>query len=350
MAKRRRGASSTKLQKRAAQTVSPRGAVQAATKPAYKKAEKLPVKVPKKPAAKKPIVNQTVDQVKSVRSGAAAAKKVAATQKKIAKAQKDLSKQPRKKTRSDEIYNARRRAKRVRDRILKDIQAGKTTMQENRSFLENLESTIAATYAGKKGAESAKTAMEAARLLQQMAPANLKRSERLDKAFGFKLNQANKFGDVLGADGQIVAKQKTREALEIKAFYTATQELWQGKPLSERNKIIKSALGASTLEEAFTKVMSNEKVKAAVNGALVTEELKAIEAVYSSASAEEVASMLRQRLHGKIPQQELEELIAQRTQDYISAGERTTDDLDYDEPEPNHDGSPIEFLMLRGLF
>ncbi len=49
-----------------------------------------------------------------------------------------------------------------------------------------------------------------------------------------------------------------------KAFYRATQRLWEGAPPEQRNKIIMEKFGVRTLGEAFDVVMSDKSVQMAV--------------------------------------------------------------------------------------
>lgn len=50
-----------------------------------------------------------------------------------------------------------------------------------------------------------------------------------------------------------------------KAFYRATQRLWEGVPAEQRNTLIMQKLGVSTLGEAYDIVMKDETVRSAVS-------------------------------------------------------------------------------------
>lgn len=50
-----------------------------------------------------------------------------------------------------------------------------------------------------------------------------------------------------------------------KAFYRATQRLWEGAPAEQRNTLIMQKLGVSTLSEAYDVIMKDENVQRAVN-------------------------------------------------------------------------------------
>lgn len=51
--------------------------------------------------------------------------------------------------------------------------------------------------------------------------------------------------------------------IETKAFYRATQKIWQGKA-GNRNQLIMDYLGVDTLQSAFDIVLSHPKIKAAI--------------------------------------------------------------------------------------
>lgn len=160
--------------------------------------------------------------------------------------------QSRPKKQSDEIYNARRRAKRAAARIereaAKQQQTGKAKAATE-SYVQALREQIAKTYV-RKG-ESNVEARRAARALdvQTMGKGTLTSEQRQNVIFERQLN--------LAGAGMPSTLAKTPEAAQaaVKIFYKATQSVWQGLAPQDRNKAIMAHLGVATLQEAYLEVL-----------------------------------------------------------------------------------------------
>ena len=166
---------------------------------------------------------------------------------------------PRPKRRSDEIYNARRRAKRLAARIERDM-ANQTPSERaaSRSYLATVREQIARTYTPRKGAPETRSALmdeaeSSARELDRMTRgvrgvrgrtgrANQLFSQQLNAA---RLERASMFGK-MGSE-------------QVGIFYAATRNIWQGRDPRKRNEYIMKALGTSSLEEAFRKVIRENR-------------------------------------------------------------------------------------------
>lgn len=162
----------------------------------------------------------------------------------------------RAKRKSDETYNARRRAKRAAARIQRDMQGmSRSERAAAQSYLDTLNERINATYASKTGtrqqrAQSVERASQAAQQLDRATKgvrAQRSATARTNKLFEQQVNRA-RLGEpsTLGRYG----------AAEVDVFYAATRRIWQGKPAKDRNKLIMESLGTSSLREAFTSVLS----------------------------------------------------------------------------------------------
>lgn len=165
----------------------------------------------------------------------------------------------RPKRRSDEIYNARRRAKRLAARIERDM-ANQTPSERaaSRSYLATVREQIARTYTPRKGAHETRSALmdeaeSSARELDRMTRgvrgvrgrtgrANQLFSQQLNAA---RLERASMFGKMGGE--------------QVNIFYAATRNIWQGRDPRRRNEYIMKALGTSSLEEAFRKVIRENR-------------------------------------------------------------------------------------------
>lgn len=169
---------------------------------------------------------------------------------------------------SDEIYNARRRAKRRVASLEKKLAKGLPPQQarEAREQIANLQSDIARTYATKGARESAadkaRRASVAASLQRSVTKQRareergLVRNERANAAFMAEMNRASK-GDIdtqFGASG----------AARVKVFWTMTREMYAQARNADRAQLIMDRLGVSTMAEAFNRVMTTPAAAAAV--------------------------------------------------------------------------------------
>jgi hypothetical protein len=159
--------------------------------------------------------------------------------------------QSRAKTQADEIYNARRRAKRAAARIEREAAKEQLTGRAKaaaESYVQSLREQIAKTYA--KGRDSAE-AKRAARVLdvQTMGKGTKTAEQRQNVIFERQLNLAG-----AGMPSTLAKTPATGQAA-VKIFYKATQNIWQGLDPKDRNKAIMARLGVTTLKEAYLHVL-----------------------------------------------------------------------------------------------
>lgn len=157
---------------------------------------------------------------------------------------------PRAKRKSDELYNERRRAKRLAARIEKQQFRTAREQQAAQSYVTNLQKQIERTYVS-KGVEI-EEAFKAAKALSVQTRREVRTaSQRANEIFTREINLASSDNEsTLGANG----------AKYVKIFYTATQSIWEGQPLERRNKAILAAMGTDSLLEAFIKVLWQNRV------------------------------------------------------------------------------------------
>lgn len=156
---------------------------------------------------------------------------------------------------SDEVYNARRRAKRLLSRLERDMQGqSRSERAATRAYIDKVRQEIQATYTPRKGSPAVRRAMlsEAASHAQQLdrmtrnVRGNNTASARTNQLFSRQLNAAR------------LEKQSTLGKFgtqEVSIFYAATRRIWQGKDARRRNELIMEALGTTSLREAFTQVL-----------------------------------------------------------------------------------------------
>lgn len=163
-----------------------------------------------------------------------------------------------------EADKLRKRAKRAKARLEKDLASGKIKAGSEKAktaqrLVGSLEKTISQSYADKGGkrqySEKAQKAIakgaETAERLKGTKGKDL--TARRNRMMETKLNNAGKtdaFSSISHAEAQM--------------FYRATQELWQGLPASEYNNAIVQKLGAADLQEAYNMIMNRDDVKAAL--------------------------------------------------------------------------------------
>lgn len=164
---------------------------------------------------------------------------------------------PRKQRESDRVYNARRRAKRLIQRLERDLAASKGAEVSRRAtrataaFIDSLRGFVAQSYAdrGQRGVSDRQR--NAAERLGSMVTANLRdRQARSNEVFRRELNLARS-----GVPGQLGWKGQAM----VKVFYRATQQIWEGLPSGQRNQAIMEALGTDDLEAAFWQVMRQNR-------------------------------------------------------------------------------------------
>ena len=156
---------------------------------------------------------------------------------------------------SDEVYNARRRAKRLLARLEREDVSGMGASQKRArdDYIASVREQIAQSYQGtgqvRRAAEAQTRAKRAAERLDRMTTAPRKaksRAARSDLIFQRQLNLARSGApSTLGDSG--------KEAVSV--FYAATRRFWRGKDPKERNRLIMEGLGATSLSEAYDRVI-----------------------------------------------------------------------------------------------
>lgn len=167
---------------------------------------------------------------------------------------------PRPRKPSDELYNARRRAKRLIQRLERNLSSQtRRERQATESYIASLREQVSKSYLPKSRsmAPTAKRdafdkAAQAARVLDtQTKQKDLRQAEnRRNRIFQFEMNRAAQGKDTsLGKSGKYY----------VQIFYRATQPIWEGLHPSKRNQAIMSALGESSLRRSFMRVLSENR-------------------------------------------------------------------------------------------
>lgn len=165
----------------------------------------------------------------------------------------------RAKRKSDEVYNARRRAKRLMARMAKEDTSGMSAQQKaaRLDYMRSVQEQVVKSYdtSRKQSNEVSRqqareSAAKAASRLDKMTAAPRAAKTAVDRSnlmFKRQLNLA-RIGapSTLGKHGE--------QAVTI--FYAATKKIWRGKNPAKRNELIMKALGAETIEEAYKLVLS----------------------------------------------------------------------------------------------
>lgn len=153
---------------------------------------------------------------------------------------------------SDEVYNARRRAKRLLARLEREDVSGMGASQKRAraDYIESVREQIARSYQGTRQVPEAQTrAKGAAERLDRMTTAPRKaktRAARSNLIFQRQINLARSGApSTLGGNG--------KEAVSV--FYAATRRFWRGKDPKERNRLIMEGLGVTSLSEAYDRVI-----------------------------------------------------------------------------------------------
>lgn len=156
---------------------------------------------------------------------------------------------------SDEVYNARRRAKRLLARLEREDVSGMSTSQKRAraDYIASVREQIAQSYQGTRQVHQVPEAQtrtkRAAERLDRMTTAPRKaktRSARSNLIFQRQLNLARSGApSTLGDSG--------KEAVSV--FYAATRRFWRGKGPKERNRLIMEGLGVTSLSEAYDRVI-----------------------------------------------------------------------------------------------
>lgn len=162
----------------------------------------------------------------------------------------------RSKRASDEVYNARRRAKRLLARLEREDTSAmsRNQLRARTDYIESVRAQITKSYQGTRErsavASAKERALAASEQLDRMtsAPRRVKSpKERSDIFFARQLNLAR-----MGAASTL--GEHAKESVGV--FYAATRKVWRGRDPKKRNEYIVRALGASSLAEAYQTVLS----------------------------------------------------------------------------------------------
>lgn len=173
---------------------------------------------------------------------------------------------------SDEVYNARRRAKRLLARMEREDVSGMSAAQKRAraDYMESVRAQIEKSYQGTRAVREVRSAQKRAKSASEQldrmtsAPRKVKSPrERSDMLFQRQINLAR-------IDAPSTLGEHGKEAVAV--FYAATRRYWRGKDPKERNRLIMQGLGAKSLSEAFEKVLrANEQAfKAAIASGVST--------------------------------------------------------------------------------
>lgn len=165
----------------------------------------------------------------------------------------------RAKRKSDEVYNARRRAKRLLSRMAKEDTSGMSAQQKaaRLDYMRSVQEQVVKSYdTSRKQPNEVRrqqvreSAAKAASRLDKMTAAPRAAKTVVDRSnlmFKRQLNLARiGASSTLGKHGE--------QAVTI--FYAATKKIWRGKDPAKRNELIMKAMGAETIEEAYKLVLS----------------------------------------------------------------------------------------------
>ena len=144
----------------------------------------------------------------------------------------------RKKRASDQVYNERRRARRLVERLKRD--------GAPQSVIKKLQENISRSYAKSPVSET-----ERKRAISKLARETRDAAYKRPNAAQARKNKMFEREIRLSSSG---ARGAAREA-KVHIFYRATQRIWEGKPSSKRDELIMRALGVSDLEEAYRIVL-----------------------------------------------------------------------------------------------
>lgn len=151
---------------------------------------------------------------------------------------------------SDEVYNARRRAKRLIARLEKQASKNAAEDRARKSYVQSLKSAVASSYAKNRSREAIADSKKYAEKLDRMTA--IPRANRTAKARSEAIFRQQLATARAGAASSVTEAQAS-------VFYAATRRIWRGHDPRERNELIKKALGASSLSEAFEKVISENQ-------------------------------------------------------------------------------------------
>lgn len=165
-----------------------------------------------------------------------------------------MSRDPQKRAFSREVDKVRKRTRTAIQRLEKQAQESsnyliKRHAREKAAELQKNLTNLSARGQNKTYLESAQKALENLST-QKIATSRALKSQKLD--FTAEMNAAKR-GDIsaLGSRGE----------WRVRLFYKATQPLWEGKPMAERDTAIIDALGVKDKQAAYVMVMKQPEVQ-----------------------------------------------------------------------------------------
>lgn len=169
-----------------------------------------------------------------------------------------MARDPEKRRFSREVDKTRKSTRRAIARLEK--QAAETTnfltKRQARAQIAELQKNLAALSAQGKNKTYLAHAQDALKTLQLNKVPTSRELKKQSIDFQAEMNKARR-----GEASILQGKGKER----VQLFYKATQSIWQGAPMRERNKLIMETLGVSSMQAAFTKVMNRREVRAVWN-------------------------------------------------------------------------------------
>lgn len=154
----------------------------------------------------------------------------------------------RAKRESDELYNARRRAKRALARIERDVKSGKVAKSRAvQAYRQELAQEIRKTYIGRNPSEST---LETAR----------KSAQSLDKyRIGAKASATERRNIIFERNIKAASAGSGRYSPEaMRLFWNATKHAWAGRG-RDRYASLKQYYGTDDLQGIFDRVMAENK-------------------------------------------------------------------------------------------
>lgn len=176
--------------------------------------------------------------------------------------------QPRARKASDDVYNARRRAKRYQQRLQRDIDSGKLTpsqLSHASAEIVSLEKQIRATYSERGKAVGATQKAAAKDLASHVETMRSRETASREQAFKVRRDAVYKAEMGRAYRGDTDTSFGAGGAVKVELFWKATRTIWKGEKSANREQAILTYYGVDTLEEAYEKVMSDESVAASLD-------------------------------------------------------------------------------------
>lgn len=168
----------------------------------------------------------------------------------------------RAKKQSDEVYNARRRAKRLLARVERDFDKGKIPKSQYIALKQELTPQIEKSYQPKT--ESVFERGKRMEVVQHMRYQVGMMREQMGKT-GSVRELVSQQSFMRAANGEKNLWDRSIKSAGMSGrnlaaiVYFSTIQLWQGKPYRERNQIIMRALGTKTWDETVQYILSHNQ-------------------------------------------------------------------------------------------